>query len=1132
MTTSSLTNLLSNNIAGCVMANSVALSNMTMTTLAQAGTSLPQIVSNVNTSALNGMTSAGVSDASLFAPVTAMQTYAASQDPNNSGAYAAAAQTAMQQGTNSAAAALPGYTNSLVATQNAGTNAIATSVNSFGNQIQTINPGLALSALNVGNSGLANSNNLIGQGCATAFNNSSSTLTSTISNINTTTANIATADATASATAAANSSIIPLPTESDGTQAGTANYTALPTTSAGIDEGAPPKAGTNTTDQIYQEVKLYVEGVQIPYTAISVNQGIGVLPSASFQVPPQAGLMDIARYYQPKVHIFYTDNNLGGDRLLFWGHIVAVNYSRDKTQGSSGISFECVHKNALMEQITFEWSGGGLSTISSGGSTTDSTTTSSAQLAALNSNYTLMLALQGITGMQTNPQDLIAPKSKNPDVINADPTKLATRFQPFQYRMIGMPAAIMNVWNQTKSCVYSNPYQNVIFGSMFIPLAEDGIRFFDRMSGHYYLENQIQTQKVDSCNCAGRPEMTKYQTMLPPAYRLDIQSAVHTTLALGALKSSLNFSGENISFYGVFNQFYSSVEYEILTLSSPSEVPADPTVFVDPDDLTSWNAATKSAVETIVKPQIPFYYSPICNVLLPNMIVSISVNQAEAELPTRFTGMDTSLGTLIDSSFIDQSGGTPTVNFRAPHSIRQAVAEGKSLISGIQSNPYDLRDTLGPSFNMPGKYELGRGIKHKKIGLPHWLSNLNSDSNGYTNSQDQVYPAQGTIDYQNLLNLHFAWVAKYGYNTAIDSDGTVVYKRNPNLDTLDQYSQLSNIQAYERLLFSAADYEFTKAVAGSRSGTVQILFNPYIIPGYPMDIIESTPNYPSFHGMCAGVSHSITPRSIGTTVNFLAATSYTELSNYYMQPVHPWLRNALRMVNVQRGTTLDPNGVTASLIKEVQTAPATDTVTAAAQPSAPAIPSLSATYNLPADPDYDSNTGDIISIAETLINNPRAKAVADIFYKSVLGVGAADPGLIYDFGTDTTPGQGTVKPVKRYYGTWIEGPSTSSANVLSFQTNDNLTGVGSLRLVSRPIEGKQSIQNKFGIKFIDISPKNYNKDSMVYKPASTSYTSTVFPPTEPLLEPGASLFLDYPDVIDALGITLPVRSSLAALPGN
>jgi hypothetical protein len=151
------------------------------------------------------------------------------------------------------------------------------------------------------------------------------------------------------------------------------------------------------------------------------------------------------------------------------------------------------------------------------------------------------------------------------------------------------------------------------------------------------------------------------------------------------------------------------------------------------------------------------------------------------------------------------------------------------------------------------------------------------------------------------------------------------------------------------------------------------------------------------------------------------------------------------------------------------------------------------------DKDYDTDQGSIKSIQQTIINNPKALEAADKFYRSVLGVGAADPTLIYDFE------RGGAKPVARLNGTWIQGsPASDHSPRNGGEGNPNLTGVGNLKLVSRPVEGKKSIEAKFGIKFIDLTPTNYSQDSVLYQnPHSIN---------KGLLEPGASLFLDYEEV--------------------
>jgi hypothetical protein len=1109
----SLLNLIADKTSGSALANNRALSKFTTTTYAQAGTSLPEIVSKVQNDSIRALGDTGITESSVMAPINAMQRYASLNDANNASVYTAQADNIKNSLVAKVEEALPGYNNSLFDIQKISRESLSSAVDSYGAAISSVNSTISEGAINEGVKFLPESGRTLDLACTSSYGTATVSAQETVNTINKTIADKVQLEQSLGV----NEEIVELP-EATSTGSGSVNTSVKipPGSAKGINESdiIAPSAEQNSTDVIYQEVKIYVEGVQVPFESCSISQAIGTLPSAMFQVPPQSGLMDIARYYQPKVHIFYTDSITGGDRLLFWGHIIACNYSRSQAQSNATISFQCIHKNALMQQLTFEWSAGGAGNVIQGGSLTDVNPNQAAvQLNNFNSEASLLRCLQGIVGVQTDNKDFIDPS--NPTVIDADPALLAKRFSQFEKRLVGMPSAVMNLWNQVKLEVYSDEKLNTIFSKMYVPLIEDGIRFFDRLSGHFVVENQVQSNKVDHCNNQARPELSKHKTMLPPIFNLDIRSAVQSAMAIETIKTELGFSGEMTSFMDLFANFYYAVEYEMLTLASPAEVPVDPQLYASPDDYENWKMQDKMAIETIIKPQMPFYYSPICNVLLPNMYHTISVSQNESGIPTRITGIDT--GPARASNQPHLIG----LNYRGPHSIRESIALAITKIyggiQGREDKTVTLKDTTGSSYNLPGKYEMGRGILHKKIAMPNWLSHFSSDQDKNRGSaSDQEYPEKGSQEYKNILNLHYAWIEKYGYKNEYDSESGEIRKvRDNSLDTLNPFSDKAGIMAYERLLFSSVDYEYTKEIAKSRSGTVEALFNPYIIPGYPMDIIDASPNHPSFHAVCSSVTHSITPRYLGTSIGFMAATTYTEMSNYYMAPVHPWLRNALSMVNISRTEKLSEGSDLSKDAVQIKTADPVisteKTIFNAAKDSQlyneqedqrqkeeqQFTQSLTQRGIIP-DPKYDTNTGDIESIQQGLINNPRAKAVADAFYRSVLGIASADPAQMYDFE------KGGILPVKRVHGAWGVGEVGSHSTSNHGEKNDNLTGVGNLRLVHRPIEGKKAIEYKFDLKFIDLTPTNYTATGVTYQNKIATSSEMV--------EPGASMFLDYEEI--------------------
>jgi len=838
-------------------------------------------------------------------------------------------------------------------------------------------------------------------------------------------------------------------------------------------EGAVP-SGNTFTDVIYQTVKLYIEGVQVPFTAISISQSIGTYPSAMISVPPQAGLMDIARYYQPKVHIFYTDQITGGDRLLFWGHIARVEYSRSRSPASSSISFQCVHKNELMKLVTLDYNGYVGSNMSNG--TDPNPEQAALKVDLMTSELSIINALSGITGVQSAAQDLLGPT--NTQISEADVTKAATKFQGFIPRYAGIPGSMMNIWNQFKRQCYMAPAWSSTMTSMYIPLVEDGLKFFNRISGHYLVENYAETHREQYCPHDIPPSDVKYNLLVPPSSQLPSVSAMKTALTVYAVKSQMGYSGELTDFITMMNNFFYSVEYEYLTLASPAAVPVDPTTYVNPDSASAWASANRMAVETVIKPQTPFYYAPVCNVVYPQMFTSISVSQDEASVPTRVTAYTDMLP--------NDGGGALNTFYRAPESVREAVAVGVSLAnaSGAQ-NTIDLLSTTGPSYNVPGKYEEARGVVQRKVVMPNWLSFYIADQiPNVGDPNNEAWPAQGTADYNDLVNMHAAWVDRYGYDIT-ENDGVVTRTLNTSKDTMDPNSPQSQIAPFQRMLFNTADYEFAKSVEQARSGIIEMVFNPYIVCGYPMDIIDSSPAYPCFHATCASITHNITASSISTTVSFVGAMTYAEMSNYYIPPVAPWLQNILNVNNVQYGTSTSTSGGTTTVpsgqIGQVANSSTTATTTTG-----------SASYGSP--------TGTIQSVEQTLINNPTALAAATEYYQTTLGIGAADPSLLYAFD------YGQPSAVTRSNGQLASGVAQSSPDGNGIETNPYMSVVGNLSLSARQIEGKQAIMAAFGINFIDLDPTLYSQQA-------SSYLNPILDKSI-LLEPGASLFVDYQDTSD------------------
>lgn len=259
-------------------------------------------------------------------------------------------------------------------------------------------------------------------------------------------------------------------------------------------------ANVGYTDNIYQTYKLYIEGVQVPWENMVISQGIGALPSATISIPALAGLMDISRFYQPKVHIFFEDQTAlhveNGDalsknysKLLFHGVITGVSYSKSR-QGSGGVNiqFTCAHRNSLLSSFKIDYSGWESDVMSPKGDGAHAP-------GAPNTQASIQQALEGIN-TSFNPLSSIS--KENPD---GELTILTEALYKYHSKLQGMPGVIVNYWNQLKRDAYNKDLSDIedVFLKMYQPLVDNGLKFFERVGGHLPLEIAVENGRQDLC---------------------------------------------------------------------------------------------------------------------------------------------------------------------------------------------------------------------------------------------------------------------------------------------------------------------------------------------------------------------------------------------------------------------------------------------------------------------------------------------------------------------------------------------------------------------------------------------------------------------------------------------------------
>jgi len=828
------------------------------------------------------------------------------------------------------------------------------------------------------------------------------------------------------------------------------------------------------TDVQYQEIKLYIEGVQVPFISISVTSALGQLPEAFVAVPPQVGLMEITRFYSPKVHIFFTDPVDGQEKILFSGIVKSPTMNKS-ANGQASITFTCGHRYQPLTDLLVDYSGWTSDT------TNYNPNEAPVKSMAPSSDYGIALALTGIfreskfkgDKKEVNLVNVVEDRTNNTEI--ASPAILPASLTDYKNRIIGIPGILINIWNQLKRGAYFIPETNDIMIKMYIPLVEDGLQFFQRMSGHFYIEDKIEAERIDPCPDKPGASLADKPRIVPPMMKTFLRSSIEAEMGVKLLKSQIEFSGELTDLLSIYTKFLSTIDYELLFLTSPAEVLKDPEID-SAGYIKSKNKETY-AVDVIVKPQLPFYFAPKCNVLYPNMVNGLSVMQDDYNVPTRVT---------LRNDEIVESGGRISTYYRGPASIREAIATfagvspkgtkidttTASLIrtgtrDTVQTNintktgevpTQNLKATLGSSHSKVGKYEQGRGLKSEKMLMPNWLRYFSHTQFRDPSGQNTSTATINTTNNEALEQLARGWEKRYGAQKA----------------ALNPWHKDSELKAYQKLLVSTVDYYYAMSMARSRQGSVESIFNPYIVVGYPMDILDGTPNHPSFHAYCTSVTHNITESSIGTSISFVSALTYTELANYYLPGAHPWLQYVLGLAESQ------------SIVNYVPAAGEEANTTASA---------------------FGENG---------VITSPDAKGVANGFYFTTLGVAAVAPTEVYDFDT------GNVKPLSALGPGVLPGNTNSRRGLNGGEENPMLSGSGNLELAYRNIESKTSVQNRWGIKFIDFKAGNYNTSVIRIRNQKLAEKDA--------LEPGQSQWLDYePPYADPVPVTTVASKTVVGL---
>ena len=228
----------------------------------------------------------------------------------------------------------------------------------------------------------------------------------------------------------------------------------------------------------------------------------------------------------------------------------------------------------------------------------------------------------------------------------------------------------------------------------------------------------------------------------------------------------------------------------------------------------------------VVKPETLFVNAPSCNVIYPNMKSSISWGRPFKEEPTRLLQITDPIA-MLSSGKVNQ-----TVSLHALVHVEQNL------------------------------------LGYSKYGMPIYKTLIMS--NGEQHLTAKTHPMSNLSNFEKRNGIRTTIASQgadlYLFLTANGKEGTEAELTfTLNGDDKDEKSTIGGHLA--RL----ARYELCRQRYMMRNGSVDMYFNPYIVPGFPMINIEPSKDALNIYGYVTNVVHNLTDRSWTTTVSFTAA---------------------------------------------------------------------------------------------------------------------------------------------------------------------------------------------------------------------------------------------------------------------
>lgn len=319
-------------------------------------------------------------------------------------------------------------------------------------------------------------------------------------------------------------------------------------------------------------------------------------------------------------------------------------------------------------------------------------------------------------------------------------------------------------------------------------------------------------------------------------------------------------SGENGSAKALLTNLFSIFSYNITEIASP------PIFSTDDRGLANGKYSEQGDSNTIgsfiSKPSSYFTVPPACNVIFPSMRLTLSNGVSYEGMPTRVYFQKTSQGRKLN---LDNKVGDGYSHMDSRVGYPASIARHAIDSSKAPRNELEV-------LVFPEEYYSGPKTVYKEINpMLHEIDKIEKASRLKDETERIATSTLSQLDTGSLRADHQAF-AKEAFTKAKS-------KGQNNYD----------------LYLKQAQIEYETMRAGSTSCTVAMVFNPYIVPGFSCIVADQENIGGHLIGHVSSVSHNITAYNSSTSVELTAVRSLKSVirsilldgGKYDMSPLEP-----------------------------------------------------------------------------------------------------------------------------------------------------------------------------------------------------------------------------------------------------